>query len=77
MFCTKHYLPRLNIYISRACALYSKTTDLNLKDSESNGNEKLVHQKCIESLLIEVYKYLNGLSPDIMNAIFKFTQNAL
>ena len=25
-----------------------------------NANEKLVHQKCIESFLIEVYKYLNS-----------------
>ena len=25
--------------------------------------------------LIEAYKYLNGLSPDIMNAIFKLGQN--
>ena len=36
-----------------------------------NANEKLVYQKRIEFLLIEVYKYLNGVSPDIMNTIFK------
>ena len=40
-----------------------------------NANEKSVHQKCIGFLLIEVYKYLNGLSPDIMNTIFKLRQN--
>ena len=40
-----------------------------------NANEKSVHQKCIEFLLTEVYKYLNGLSPDIMSIIFKFRQN--
>ena len=58
--------------MSGACALYSKTAYLNLKE---NANEKSVHQKCIEFLLIEVYKYLNGLSPDIMNTIFKLKQN--
>ena len=35
-----------------------------------NSNEKPVHQ-CIELLMIEVYKYLNGLSPDVMSDIFK------
>ena len=40
-----------------------------------NANEKSVYQKWIEFLLIEVYKYLNGLSPDIMNTIFKLRQN--
>ena len=39
-----------------------------------NANEKS-HQKCIEFLLIEVYKYLNSLSPDIMNTIFKLRRN--
>ena len=40
-----------------------------------NSNKKPVHQKCIEFFLIEVCKYLNGLSPDIMNTIFKLKQN--
>ena len=63
-------------YMSGVCALYSKTTYLNLKDL-ANANEKSVHQKCIEFLLIEVYKYLNDLSSDIMNTIFKPKQNTL
>ena len=25
--------------------------------------------------MVEVYEYLNGLSPDIVNTIFKLTQN--
>ena len=33
------------------------------------------HQRCINSLMIEVYKYLNGYSPDIMNDIFKLREN--
>ena len=37
-------------------------------------NEKCVPQKCIEFLLIEVYKYLNDLSPNIMITIFKLRQ---
>lgn len=40
-----------------------------------DANEKLIPQKCIEICMIEVYKYLNGLSADIMNTIFKLKQN--
>ena len=58
--------------MSSVSALYSKTTYLNSKNSQ---NEKSVHQKCIEFLLIEVFKYLNGLSPNIMNTIFKLGKN--
>ena len=40
-----------------------------------NGNKNSVRQKCIEFLLIGLYKYLNGRSADIMNTIFKLGQN--
>ena len=40
-----------------------------------NPNEKSAHQKFNELLLIEVHKYLIGLSPDIMNIIFKLREN--
>ena len=33
------------------------------------------HQRYINFLMIEVYKYLNGHSPDIMNDIFKLREN--
>ena len=61
--------------MSTACALYSKTTDLNFERLLENANEKSVHQKCIEFFLIEVYKYFIRQSPDIMNTIFKLGQN--
>ena len=34
------------------------------------------HQRCINSLIIEVYKYLTGHSPHIMNDIFDLRENA-
>ena len=40
-----------------------------------NPNEKSAHQKFNELLLTEVHKYLIGLSPDIMNIIFKLREN--
>ena len=38
-------------------------------------NEKTIHQRCIERVLTEVYKFLNGYSPDIMNDILDPRQN--
>ena len=38
-------------------------------------NEKIIHQQCIDRLLTEVYKFLNGYSPDIMNDVFHWRQN--
>ena len=38
-------------------------------------NEKTIQQQCIDRLLIEVYKFLNGYSPDIMNDFFHLRQN--
>ena len=40
-----------------------------------NENEKTIHQQCIDRLLTEVYKFLNGYSPDIMNDVFHLRQN--
>ena len=40
-----------------------------------NANEKSVHQKRLEFLMIEVYKYLKDLSHQIMNDIFKLRKN--
>ena len=42
--------------------------------SKDNYRPKM-HTKCIKLLMIEVYKYLNGLSPDIMSGIFKLREN--
>ena len=56
-----------------ACALFNKTSDFEVL--LENSNEKPVHQKCIELLMIEVYKYMNGLSPDIKSDTFKLREN--
>ena len=64
MFCTKRSLRRV-------INIHERNYKSKLERLSENGNEKLVHQKCIEFLLIELYEYLNGLSPDIMNTIFK------
>ena len=75
MFCTKRSLRRINNIHKRRLRLIQQNYRSEFERLLENANEKSVHQKCIEFLLIEVYKYLNGLSPDIMNNIFKLRQN--
>ena len=41
----------------------------------TENNLKTIHQKNLEFLAIETYKFQNGLSPPIMNNIFLSTQN--
>ena len=38
-------------------------------------NEKAIHQQYIDHLPTEVYKFINGYSPDIMNDVFHLKQN--
>ena len=38
-------------------------------------NEKTIHQKSINFLTTEVFKYLNELSPDLMNEVFMLKSN--
>ena len=75
MFCTQRSLRRINNIHERCLRIIQQNYRSEFERLLENGNEKSIHQKCIGFLLIEVYKYLNGLSPDIMNTIFKLRQN--
>ena len=75
MFCTKHSIGRVNGIHERCLCLIQQNYTSDFDVLLENANEKQVHQKCIKRLMIEVYKYLNGLSPDIMSDIFKLREN--
>ena len=75
MFCTKLSLRKINNILERCLRLVQQNYRSELERLLDNAHEKSIHQKCVEFLLIENYKYLNGLSPDIMNTIFKLRQN--
>ena len=62
MFCTKHSIGRINSIHERCLRLTQQSYTSDIEELFENGNEKQVHQRCIELLMIEVYKYLNGLS---------------
>ena len=67
MFCTKPSVGRINSIHEQCLCLIQQNYASDFEVLLENANEKPVHQKCIELLMIEVYKYLNDLSPDIMS----------
>ena len=52
MFCTKHSILEQTIYIHDAYVSSNIATPLILKHFLEVANEKLIHQKCIELLMI-------------------------
>ena len=75
MFCTKRSISRINSIHERCLRLIQQNYNSDFKVLLENSNEKPVHQKCIELLMTEVYKYLNDLCPEIMSGIFKLREN--
>ena len=71
MFCTNHSIGRINSIDERCLRLIQQSYSFDFEVLLENSNEKSFHQKCTELLMIEVYKYLNGLSPDIISDMFK------
>ena len=74
MSCTKRSHRRINNIHKRCLRLMQQSYRSEFERLLENPNEKSVHQKFNELLLIEVHKYLIGLSPDIMNIIFKLRE---
>ena len=75
MFCTKHSIGIINSIDEQCLCLIQQNYTSDFEVLLENSNEKPVHQKCIKLFLIEVYKYLNGLSPDIVSDIIKLREN--
>ena len=48
----------------------SKGSNKRICDMVSTLNEKTIHQRRMNVLLTEVYKYLTNLSPKMMNEVF-------
>ena len=71
MFYSKKSTKKIN-------TVHERSLRVTLKDYESpytllleEAHQITFHQQCVNSLMIEVYRYLNGHSPHIMNYIFK------
>ena len=71
MFCLKKALHKLNNIHERSLRFILQDYVSKFIKLLVSSNEKSIHQKCLQFLVAEVYKYLNSLSPQIMNAIFQ------
>ena len=75
MFSSKKSTKKIN-------TVHERSSWITLKDYEcpytlllEEAQQITFPQRCLNSLMIEVYKYLNGHSPDIMNDILKLRKN--
>ena len=74
MFCSKNSTKKIN-------AVHERSVRIFLNDYESPYSSLLEEahqtfdQRCINFFMIEVYKYMSGHSPDIMNDIFQLREN--
>ena len=75
MVFTKNSIGRINSIHERCLRLIQQNYTSDFEVLLKNSNKKTVPQKCIELLMTEVYKYQNGLSPDILSDIFKLREN--
>ena len=75
MFCTKLSLGRINNIHDWCLRPIQQNYRSEFGRLSENANEISVRHEWVGFLLIEVYKYLNGLSLDIKNTIFKLRQN--
>ena len=75
MFCSKKSTKKINAVHERPLRIirndYESLYPLLLEEA----HQITFHQRGINSLMIEVYKYLNEHLPDIMNDIFKSSEN--
>ena len=68
--------------INKINRLHERSLRIVYSDQSSTFEELLerdktfsIHHKNIQSLAIEIYKFVNGLSPETMNSVFHLTEN--
>ena len=70
MFCSKTSMNKLNHIPKKCLPLVKNDYDSNFSKLLESSHELLIHKTCINYLMIEVYKYLHGLFPELMTDIF-------
>ena len=68
MFCNRKSIKKVTKIQERYLRLMTHNYELSYEELLDLTNEISPHQRCLNSLMTEVYKCLNGLSPDIINA---------
>ena len=67
MFCNPKSMKKVNKIQERYLRLMTNNYELSHKELLDLTYEISPHQRCLNSLMTEVYKCLNGISADIMN----------
>ena len=66
---------KMNKIYERSLRLLLKNYKDDFQDFLRSTGDILIHQRCINFLLADVYKYIHGLSPEIMNEVFSTGAN--
>ena len=75
MFCYKGITHKTNKIHERSLRLLLRKYKDDFQDLLKSSGDISIHQGCINSLLTEVYKYIHGLSPEIINEVFPTRAN--
>ena len=75
MFCSRVQNSKINSIHERSLRTIYKDYKNSYSDILDLHGEKSIHQYNIQYLMIVVYKFLNGLSPPIMEQIFNIREN--
>ena len=69
MFCSRTSMNNLNNIHEKCLHLVKNDFDSNFNELLESSHELLIHKTCINYLIIEVFIYLHGLSPELMTHI--------
>ena len=75
MFCNRKSMKKVSKIQERYLHLVTHNYELNYEELLDLTNEISLQQRCLNSLMTEVYKCLNGLSPDIRNDILAVSKH--
>ena len=76
MFCSRASMNKLDGIHGKCPRLVTNDYDSNFNEVLKSSHEILIHKTCINYLMIKRYKYLQGLSPELMTDIFTLRKNS-
>ena len=77
MFCTRTSINKLNNIHEKCLRLVTNDCDSNFNEPLESSHELSIHKTCTNYLMIEVYTYLHGLSPELATDIFTLRKKSL
>ena len=75
MFCSQRIMHKVSKIHKRSLRLLLKNYKDDFQDLLRFSGDISIHQRCLNSSLTEVHKYIHCLSPEIMNEVFSTRAN--